>query len=248
MAELEITTARVKVPGGDLEISSYLAQPRGDGPFPGVVVIQEIFGVNDHIRDVTERIAKEGYVAIAPAIYQRQAPDFEVGYAEEDVVTGRKYKVQTKASELLSDVQSAVDYLKGLSSVKDDGFGCIGFCFGGHVTYLAATLPDIKAAASFYGAGIATGTPGGGPATITLTPKITGTIDCFFGTEDSLIPNDQTEEIEAELKKHNIKHRVFRYPAGHGFFCDRRGSYNAEAAADSWTRVKELFKLELKAG
>lgn len=246
MAELEIRTAQVKVANGDLQISSYLAEPVGDGPFPGVVVIQEIFGVNAHIRDVTERIAKEGFVAIAPAIYQRQAPDFEVGYTDEDIVTGRKYKEETKASELLSDVQSAVDYLKSLSSVKDDSFGCIGFCFGGHVTYLAATLADIKATASFYGAGIATGTPGGGPATITLTPKITGTIYCFFGTVDTLIPNEETEEIEAELKKHQIKHKVFRYPADHGFFCDRRGSYNAEAAVDSWTHVKELFNKELK--
>ena len=246
MTDLQIKTARVKVPNGDLEISSYLAEPMGDGPFPGVIVIQEIFGVNDHIRDVTERIAKEGYVAIAPAIYQRQAPDFEVGYTEEELKLGRKYKEQTKASELLSDIQSAINYLKGLSSVKDDGFGCIGFCFGGHVTYLAATLGDVKAAASFYGAGIATGTPGGGPATIILTPQITGTIYCFFGTEDALIPNEQTEEIETELKKDGIKHQVFRYQAGHGFFCDRRDSYNAEAAADAWTHVKELFDTELK--
>lgn len=246
MAELEIKTAQVKVANGDLQISSYLAEPVGDGPFPGVVVIQEIFGVNAHIRDVTERIAKEGYVAIAPAIYQRQAPDFEVGYTDEDIVTGRKYKEQTKAGELLSDVQSAVDYLKSLSSVKDDSFGCIGFCFGGHVTYLAATLPDIKAAASFYGAGITTGTPGEGPATVTVTAQITGTIYCFFGTEDPLIPLEQTEEIEAELQKHKIKHKVFRYPADHGFFCDRRGSYNAEAALDSWIHLKELFEKELK--
>jgi carboxymethylenebutenolidase len=247
MTDLKIKTAQVKVPNGELQISSYLAEPVGEGPFPGVIVIQEIFGVNAHIRDVTERIAKEGYVAMAPAIYQRQAPDFEVGYTDEDIATGRKYKEQTKASELLSDVQSAVDYLKGLSSVKKDSFGCIGFCFGGHVTYLAATLPDIKAAASFYGAGITTGTPGGGPATITLTPKITGTVYCFFGTQDSLIPNEQTEEIETELKKHQINHKVFRYPADHGFFCDRRADYNAEAAADSWMHVKELFERELKA-
>lgn len=247
MTDLNIRTAKVKVPNGELEISSYLAEPVGKGPFPGIVVVQEIFGVNAHIRDVTERIAKEGYVAIAPAIYQRQAPDFELGYTQEDVKLGRKYKEQTKASELLSDIQAALDYLKTLPSVKGGNFGCMGFCFGGHVTYLAATLPDIKAAASFYGAGIATGTPGGGSPTITLTPKIAGTIYCFFGTEDPLIPLEEADQIEAELQKHNIKHQVFRYRADHGFFCDARSNYNAEAAADSWGHVKELFSRELKA-
>ncbi|MGK7922068.1 MAG: dienelactone hydrolase family protein [Trichodesmium sp.] len=245
MTELEILTAHVKVPNGDLEIASYLAQPVGEGPFPAVVVVQEIFGVNAHIREVTEKIAKEGYVAIAPAIYQRQAPGFEVGYTEEDLIIGRKYKEQTKASELLSDIQATINYLKSLPTVKSDKFGCIGFCFGGHVTYLAATLPEIQATASFYGAGIATGTPGGGEPTITITPKISGTIYCFFGTEDPLIPMEQVDQIEAELQKHQIKHQVFRYPVDHGFFCDHRSSYNAQATADAWIHTKELFSQQL---
>lgn len=246
MADLEIRTANVKVPNGDLEISSYLAQPVGAGPFPAIIVIQEIFGVNTHIREVTEKIAQEGYVAIAPAIYQRQAPGFEVGYSEEDLKLGRKYKEQTKASELLSDIQATINYLKKLPTVTGDKFGCTGFCFGGHVTYLAATLPEIQATASFYGAGIATNTPGGGSPTITLTPQISGTIYCFFGTEDSLIPIEQVDQIEAELKKHQIQHQVFRYKADHGFFCDHRGSYNAEAATDAWAHMKQLFSQELK--
>lgn len=157
---VKIRAKQVKVPNGELQIDAYLAEPTGEGTFPGVVVIQEIFGVNSHIRSVTERIAQEGYVAIAPAIYQRTAPGFEVGYTSEDTALGRQYKDRTKADELLSDIQAAIDFLKTESNVKEDGFGAIGFCFGGHVVYLAATLPDIKATASFYGAGIATMTPG----------------------------------------------------------------------------------------
>ncbi len=245
MKKLEIHTTHIQVPNGDLQIDSYLAQPLGEGPFPAVVVVQEIFGVNKHIREVTEKIAKEGYVAIAPSIYQRQAPGFEVGYTEEDLILGRKYKEQTKASELLSDIQATINYLKSLPTVKPDKFGSIGFCFGGHVTYLAATLPEIQATASFYGAGIATGTPGGGEPTITLTPKISGTIYCFFGTEDPLIPIEQVDQIEAELQKHQIKHQVFRYPADHGFFCDHRSNYNAQATADAWVKTKQLFSQEL---
>jgi carboxymethylenebutenolidase len=217
--------------------------PVGEKSFPGVVVIQEIFGVNEHIRDVTERIAKEGYVAIAPAIYQRQAPGFETGYTPEDVQIGRRYKEQTQATELLSDIQTAIDYLKGLPNVKP-ALGCIGFCFGGHVAYLAATLPDIQATASFYGAGIATQTPGGGNPTVSRTSEIKGTLYAFFGMADASIPAAQVDLIEAELKKHQIPYRIWRYDgADHGFFCDRRGSYNPAAAADAWEQVKQLFQL-----
>src|SRR6476646_10560163 len=159
MTDQAIQTQQVQISSGGLEIAAYLAQPSSSGTFPGIVVLQEIFGVNSHIRDVTERIAKQGYVAIAPALYQRQAPGFETGYTPEDIQIGRQYKDQTKASELLGDVQAAINYLKRLPNVAGDRIGCIGFCFGGHVAYLAATLPEIKATASFYGAGIATMTP-----------------------------------------------------------------------------------------
>src|SRR6476620_5141582 len=142
MTNSEIRTTNVTVPNADLQIAAYLTQPAASGQFPAVIVIQEIFGVNSHIREVTERIAKEGYVAIAPAIYQRVAPGFEVGYTDEDVKLGRLHKDQTKADELLSDVQATIAYLRTLPSVKGDAIGTIGFCFGGHVAYLAATLPD----------------------------------------------------------------------------------------------------------
>ncbi|QSJ15673.1 dienelactone hydrolase family protein [Nostoc sp. UHCC 0702] len=237
-----IDTTTVQLSQDGVQVDAYLAQPKSPGTYPGIVVLQEIFGVNIHIREVTERIAKLGYVAIAPALFQRQAPGFETGYTPEDIETGRGYAMQTQASQLLTDIQSAIDYLKSLPQVKKDGFGCIGFCFGGHVAYLAATLPDIKATASFYGAGITTRTFGGGGPTVTRTPEVKGTLYAFFGTEDGSIPIEQVDEIEAELEKYNIPHRVFRYDgADHGFFCDHRGSYNPKAAADAWEQVKQLF-------
>ncbi len=246
MADREIQSNFVKVPNDSLEIDAYLAVPQGDGPFPGVVVLQEIFGVNAHIRDVTERIAKAGYIAIAPALYQRQAPGFEVGYEEEDFKLGRQYKEQTQADELLGDIQATIGYLERETPVKTDGFGCIGFCFGGHVAYLAATLPDIQATASFYGAGIPTTIPGGGEPTITRTKDMSGTIYAFFGTEDSLIPQEHADLVEAALKENNISHQIFRYEgADHGFFCDQRASYNEEAAKDAWEKAKQLFSQEL---
>jgi carboxymethylenebutenolidase len=243
MTEQAIETKKVKLSQDDCQIDAYLAKPTAPGTYPGIVVLQEIFGVNVHIRDVTERIAKLGYVAIAPALFQRQAPGFETGYTPEDIEIGRKYAwSQTTASELLSDVQATINYLKTLPEVKKDGFGCIGFCFGGHVAYLAATLSDIQATASFYGAGISTRTPGGGNPTINRTSEISGTIYAFFGMDDASIPKEEVNKIEAELKKYNISHRVFRYDGSdHGFFCDRRASYNPKAAADAWEQVQQLF-------
>ena len=246
MTEYAIDTKMVKLPQANLLLQAYLAQPQLPGSYPGIVVLQEIFGINSHIRDVTERIAKLGYVAIAPALFERIAPGFEAGYTPDAIETGKNYAMQTQASELLSDVQTAIDYLKTETQVKKDGFGCIGFCFGGHVAYLTATLPDIKATASFYGAGIATYTPGGGAPTINLTPDIKGTIYAFFGKEDASIPQEQVDQIEAELEKYKKEHRLFRYDyADHGFFCDQRKSYNQDAAADAWEQVKQLFGSQL---
>ncbi|MBW4505235.1 MAG: dienelactone hydrolase family protein [Scytonematopsis contorta HA4267-MV1] len=245
MSNTEISSTYVKVPSRDLEIDAYLATPSIEGKFAAVIVVQEIFGVNSHIRDVTERIAKLGYVAIAPAMFHRVAPGFDVGYSPEDIQLGVQYMQQTKAGEILSDIEATIAYLKTLPNVKADTIGTIGFCFGGHVAYMAATLPDIKATASFYGGGIATSSFGGDSPTINRTSEIKGTVYTFFGTRDSSIPQEQNQHIEAELKKHSIDHRVFRYDAEHGFFCDQRSSYNAQAASDAWEHVIELFQSKL---
>ncbi len=243
---LDIETRTLQIPNGDLLIDAYLVQPKAEGPYPAVIVFQEIFGVNDHIRDVSRRIAQEGYVAIAPALYQRQAPGFETGYTPKDIEIGRQYKNQTTAAELISDTQAAIAYLRTLPQVQGEAIGTIGFCFGGHVAYLVASLPDIKATACFYGAGIATMTPGGGAPTVSRTADIQGTIYVFLGDQDTSIPLDQVEQIQTELRQHGIDHQIFRYAtADHGFFCDQRGSYQAAAALDAWEKVKQLFQAKL---
>ncbi|VEP12869.1 putative carboxymethylenebutenolidase [Hyella patelloides LEGE 07179] len=246
MAIAKIVTEQIKIPNQDLAIDAYLAQPQDSGSYPAMIVIQEIFGVNDHIKDVTERIAQQGYIAVAPAIYQRQAPGFAAGYTPEDVTLGRQHKEQTKAKELLSDIQATIDYLYQLPSVKTTGVGTVGFCFGGHVVYLAATLNDVRATASFYGAQIVNWCPGEDEPTIKRTKDIDGTIYAFFGTADSLIPNEQVDQIATELATQQIEHRVFRYEgADHGFFCDRRQSYNPDAAKDAWQKMLDLFSQKL---
>lgn len=238
---LQIRSNSIQIYNGDLSIDAYLAIPETVEKVAAIVVIQEIFGVNVHIRDVCDRLAKIGYVAIAPAIYQRLAVGYETGYGEADVKQGRIYKEQTKADELLGDIQAAIDHVKTLPQVAPDRIGCIGFCFGGHVAYLAATLPDIKATASFYGAGIPNWSPGGG-ATIDRTAEIQGKLYAFFGADDASIPPDHVEQIRAALDRYHINHQIFVYPnAGHGFFCDRRSSYAPEAAKAAWHQVQRLF-------
>lgn len=238
-----VRTETIPIASGDTEILAYLAEPSRPGQFGAVVVIQEVFGVNSHIREVAERLARAGYVAIAPHIYHRQAPGFEVGYTQAELELGRRYKQGTTAKELMMDVQGAIAYLYGKANVIPNGVGCIGFCFGGHVAYLAATLPEVKATASFYGAGIATMTPGGGEPTLSRTPEIRGTLYGFFGEKDPLISSEEVSQIEAALTDHGVPHQIFRYPnAEHGFFCDQRYSYNPEAARDAWEQVRQLFK------
>ncbi|MBE9136745.1 dienelactone hydrolase family protein [Nodosilinea sp. LEGE 07088] len=247
MASL-VRTETITIPSGDTEILAYLAEPSRPGRFGAVVVIQEVFGVNSHIREVAERVAGAGYVAIAPHIYHRQAPGFEVGYTQADLELGRSYKQGTKAEELLADVQGAIAHLYAQDNVIPEGVGCIGFCFGGHVAYLAATLPAVKATASFYGAGIVTMTPGGGEPTLSRTGEIKGTLYGFFGEKDPLISAQEVDQIEAALEEQGVPHQIFRYPdAEHGFFCDQRYSYSAEAARDAWEQVLELFKATLPA-
>jgi len=247
--EANIQVHYITFPNGELQIDAYLAIPELAGKLPAIVVVQEIFGVNIHIREVAERLAKAGYIAIAPALFQRIAPRFEVGYSPESAQLGRSYKSQTKADEILSDIQAAIAYLKTLPNVDVESIGSIGFCFGGHVVYLAATLSEIKATALFYGGGIATSAAGGGTgvATIKLTDEIKGEVYAFFGEEDAGIPLDQVDQIESALTYAKIPHRVFRYAgAGHGFFCNHRASYHPQAAADAWPHVLELFQRNLQ--
>lgn len=245
---VSIQAETVDIQSGDTTIPAYLAHPAGADGLPVVVVIQEVFGVNEHIRDVTERIAREGYIAIAPHIYHRQAPGFEVGYGEADLEQGRKYKNGTRADELLRDVQGAIAYGQSQFPKGPHQAGCIGFCFGGHVAYLAATLPTIAATASFYGAGICQFTPGGEQPTLSRTSEIQGTVYGFFGLQDPLIAESEVDQIEETLKLEGVDHRIFRYPeATHGFFCDRRESYHAAAAQDAWNHAMALFQSRLKA-
>lgn len=244
---MEIKTERVHVNVDGKTMGGYLARPADGAPRPGVVVFMEIFGVNSHIRDVTERVAREGYVALAPDFFHRTGPGVEYGYDEKGMTEGIKLLGALKADEMVADARSALSFLKRQNFVKGDKLGAMGFCIGGHMTYLTACETEVKAAASFYGGGIVNAQGFGGSAsTVSRTNKVSGRILCLFGAKDAHIPLSQVDAIRAELEKHHIRHEVIVYPqADHGFFCDQRASYDKAAAEDAWVKVKNLFAEEL---
>ncbi len=244
---MEITTEQAHVNIEAKTMNGYLARPVEPGEYPAVLVFMEIFGVNSHIRDVTERVAREGYVALAPDFFHRTGPGVEYGYDEAGMNGGIALAGQLKADELVADARATMSFLKRKNYVRADRIGAMGFCVGGHVTYLTACEMEIKAAASFYGGGIAGPQGFGGQAsTLGRTSGMSGRTLCFFGEKDAYIPMDQVDAIRSALDTSNIPNEVVVYPgADHGFFCDQRDSYNKAAAEDAWEKVKALFAAEL---
>jgi carboxymethylenebutenolidase len=246
---MEIATERVEIPlaaGGTM--GGYLARPRGTGPFPAVIVYMEIFGINAHIREVTERVAREGYVALAPDVFHRTAPGIELGYDEAAVAQGIKLLMQLRADEAIADARDAIAYLRERPEARGRKIGAMGFCMGGHLAYLTACETDVSAAASFYGGGIAAPQGfGGGASTVSRTPGIRGRVLALFGGRDAMIPAAQVESIRAALAARGRGDEVVVYPeADHGFFCNLRPSYHEASAKDAWERVKRLFAETLR--
>ncbi len=247
MAKQAIRTEKVSIPmaGEAKPMGAWLAVPEAHGPHPAVIVFQEIFGVNAHIRDVTERVAREGYVALAPELFHRQAPGLELGYTQEDVQKGMPYVGQITPAQSGADVRASLAFLRARADVRADRVGAVGFCFGGHIAYAAACATDLRAVAVFYGGRIATPGPGG-IATVEKTPGIKGRILCLFGEKDQSIPLSDVEKIRAALADAKVRHEVVVYPGvGHGFFCDQRASYDKAAAHQAWEKVGKLFDDEL---
>lgn len=204
-------------------LGAYKAEPSGT-PKGGVVVIQEIFGVNKHIRNVADQYAAAGYLAIAPALFDRVEKGLELGYGQEDFGKGRDTRGALKNDGILADVQAAINEAASAGKV-----GVVGYCFGGAVSWMAATGCDGVAAAScYYGGGI--------HASKDATPKCP--VQFHFGDKDGGIPLNQV----AEIKEAQPDIPCFVYDdAGHGFCCDDRESFNAGACERARERTLSLF-------
>jgi carboxymethylenebutenolidase len=227
-------------PDGEMRV--YVARPEGNQALPGIIVIQEIFGVNDHIQEVTRKYAEEGFVAAAPEIFHR-FEEKEAPYTE--MQKGFALRQRLSDDMVMDDVNATYDLLDKRSDVQDGQIGIVGFCYGGRVAYLAVTRnPNIKAAASFYGGGIAADAA---DAPVNATANIKSPIILFFGEKDQSIPMDQVRKIEDTLKKENKQHEVHTYAeAGHGFSCDHRPAhFNADAAKDAFGKAVGWFKRHL---
>jgi carboxymethylenebutenolidase len=247
MPSIHAEKVQIAVVGEAQPMSGWLAVPEGPGPHPAVIVFEEIFGVNSHIRNVTERVAQEGYVAIAPDIHHRSAPGIELKYDQEGMQKGMPLIGKLSAAGVIADAAATLALLRARADVRGDRIGCMGFCIGGHVAYLTATATDVRATASFYGGGIAAMGLSEAAPTVKRTAAIKGRILCFFGEKDGAIPQAQVDTIRKALAEHHIRHEVVVYPeATHGFFCDQRGSYHPASAADAWERTKRLFAEELR--
>lgn len=228
------------------------ARPADGPPRAGVLVLPEVFGINGWIRSVTQRLAEAGYGALAVPLYARTAPELELGYGPEELALGRSHKERTRTDQLLSDVGLAADWLQQQLPSPAAGLGCVGFCFGGHVALLAATLPAVAVTVDFYGAGVASGRPGGGPASLELVPSINGTLLCICGDGDPLIPPEDVAEIETALSAANAArvlaavpappHRLVLLEGGHGFMCAARPDHRPEAAAAGWSLLLDSFE------
>jgi carboxymethylenebutenolidase len=210
------------------QLGGYRADPSG-APKGAVVVIQEIFGVNHHIRAVCDRFASQGYVAIAPAIFDRIEPNFQSGYSSDEIAVARKFVANPDWPAMLRDTQAAIDSVKDVGAV-----GIIGFCLGGSVAYAAATkLSGLSAAIGYYG-GVAVRFADDKPAVPT---------ELHFGEKDAGIPLSDVEIIRA--KQPDVT--IYVYPgAQHGFGCDERASYDKPSSDLAWQRSLDFFAKHLK--
>lgn len=193
------------------KLGVYRADPKG-APRGAVVVVQEIFGVNGHIRAVCDDFAGQGYVAVAPALFDRVEPGVELGYGADDVTRGRGIREGVTLEHALADVEAAAKEVAAVGKL-----GVAGYCWGGTVAWVAATRSRIFAAAvGYYGGGVA-GLAGEQPNC---------PVQLHFGEQDHAIPLADVDQVKAAHP--NLP--IYLYPAGHGFNCDQRGSYHAESA------------------
>jgi len=224
----------LQVPGTS-PTRAYVARPWAAGPHPGLMVFQEAYGVNGHIRNVTDRFAAQGYVAIAPELFHRTAPPgFEGDYKNFASVTPHFQAVTNEAAE--ADIKSAYEWLHSNSQVRADQISCVGFCIGGRISFLANAVVPMRAAVSYYGGRIA-------QTLIDRAAKLHGPTLLYWGGLDKHIPEADrravTEALDATKK---VYVNVVFSNADHAFFCDERPAYEPNAARQSWALTLEFLR------
>ncbi len=209
------------------EFDAYVARPSGT-PIAGLVVVQEAFGVNSHIRSVADGYARDGFLAVAPALFDRVQPGVELSYAGEDLQKGIALARQISPDDMVKDTAAALQYVRAETGNKS---GVIGYCLGGSIAWLAATRLDADAAVGYYGGSIS--------QYASENPRCP--VMLHFGTLDKHISKESIDKVQAA----HPEVQIFWYEADHGFNCDQRSAYNPEAAKLARERSLEFLKKNL---
>ncbi|MDK2123633.1 dienelactone hydrolase family protein [Parachitinimonas caeni] len=248
MADTQIKTSsdgleagEVKIPVKDGDMPAYRAMPNGKGPYPTVLVVQEIFGVHEHIRDVCRRFAKLGYFAIAPELYARQGDPSKVS----DITALMKDIVSKVPDEqVMADLDACVAWAQGSGKADTARLGITGFCWGGRITWLyAAHNPKLKAGVAWYGRLLGESKPLTPKHPLDLVADLKAPVLGLYGGADQGIPVESVDKMRAALKAANKPGEIIVYPdTPHAFHADYRPSYRKEAADDGWKRLQAWFK------
>jgi carboxymethylenebutenolidase len=236
-----LTVGEVKIPVTDGEIPAYRAMPAKGGPFPTVVVIQEIFGVHEHIKDLCRRLAHSGYFAVAPALYARQGDVLQMTDTKEII---SKVVSKVPDAEVASDIDATVAWARKQKQANTNKLAVTGFCWGGRQTWLYAIHnPQVKAAVAWYGP-VAGNTDELHPKRVMdLLPELKVPLLGLYGAADQGIAVADVEKVRDEAKRLHKKVEIRIYPdTPHGFNADYRPSYRPEAAKDGWQRMLAWFK------
>ncbi len=235
---LEAGEVWVPVKGGD--IPAYHAMPASGGSFPTVVVVQEIFGVHEHIRDVCRRFAKLGYFAVSSELYAREGDVSKLP----DIESIRAIVARVPDDQVISDIDATIAWAIGTGKTDPSRIGITGFCWGGRITWLyAAHNPLLRAAVAWYGR--LAGTPNELQPVdpVDVAEKIAVPVLGLYGGQDQSIPLATVETMREALRRAKAPCEIHVYPdAPHAFFADYRPSYRAEAAADGWRRLQDWFR------
>lgn len=227
MAMAGLLQQKINLEVGDgTTMDAYVARPDDKDVHQGIIVLQEAFGVNSHIRNVTDRLAREGYVAIAPELFHRTAPGFEGDYNNFNSVM--PHTSAMKPEGVVADLRASFQWLQSQTYVQKDDIFAVGYCMGGRVAFAANSILPLRAAVSYYGGGIA-------PGSLDRTPSLHGPMLFFWGELDKHIPPEQRAAVIDSLKANNKTYVNVEFSnADHGFFCDERKAYQPQAARQSW--------------
>jgi carboxymethylenebutenolidase len=235
-----LTAGEVKIPVADGEIPAYRAMPATGSGFPVALVVQEIFGVHEHIKDICRRFAKLGYFAIAPEMYVRQGDVSKLTDFQEIF----KIVGQVPDAQVMSDLDAAVAYAGKTGKADVSKLGVTGFCWGGRIVWLyAAHNPKLKAGVAWYGRLVGQSTAMTPKHPVAAAADLKAPVIGLYGAKDRGIPLDTVEQMRAAIKAAGKKSEIVVYDdADHGFHADYRPTYHKPSAEDGWKRLQAFFK------